>query len=143
MGNYMRLIFFDVDGVLNQLQKWHIDDNCVKVLAQLVDSDTKLVLVSTWRLGLERDIDSCSDQVIKLRKSLQKYGMDVVYKTQKLGDRRKEIDEFLRGKSVDNYVVLDDDKSEYSSVKGLNFYEVSHKTGLVKSDIAKIRKIMR
>lgn len=139
----MKLLFFDVDGVLNQLQKWHVDDNCVKVLAQLVGSDTKLVLVSTWRLGLERNIDSCSAQVIKLRKSLQKYGIDVVYKTQKLGDRRKEIDEFLRGKSVDSYVVLDDDKSEYSSIKGLNLYEVNCKTGLVASDIAKIKKVMR
>lgn len=138
----MRIIFFDVDGVLNQLQKWHIDDNCVRLLSKLVDKETKLVLISSWRSGLERNLSDCSPQVKKLRESLQKYGTDVIYKTQKLGDRRKEVEDYLRGKHVDSYIVLDDDKSEYSSVKGINFYEVSCKYGLTNSDIEKIRKVL-
>lgn len=139
----MKIIFLDVDGVLNQLQKYHVDRKCVKLLSGVVTSDVRIVLTSSWRMGFDRNIDKCSEQVKKLRKIMQEYGIDVLYRTEKLGDRREEVLSWLNGKNIDSYVILDDDKSEYSSLNGLNFYLVNHKTGLVQKDIKNILKLLR
>lgn len=135
----MRLIFLDVDGVLNQLQKYFVDNKCVQRLSSLIDFDVKIVLISSWRLGLDIDYKKCSPQVQKLRDICNQYDFDIKYKTGKTGDRRTEVLDFLSGKNVYNYIILDDDESEYSSVSDLNFYRVNNKTGLTDLDIAKIK----
>lgn len=61
-----RLIFLDVDGVLNRRCSWwrnsirrprgsHIDPECVRVLNDLIErSGAEIVLSSSWRLGKSR-----------------------------------------------------------------------------------------
>lgn len=139
----MRIIFLDVDGVLNQLQKYFIDKKCVQRLSSLVDADVKIVLISSWRLGFEMDYSKYSSQIKNLRDVCKQFGFDIRYKTQKLGDRREEVLDFMKGKSVSNYIILDDDKSEYSSIAGLNLYLINSKTGLTDFDIIKVRKMFK
>jgi len=123
----MKIIFLDVDGVLNQLQRYHVDENCVRELAKIYSTDTRIVLISSWRLGFSRNINQCSPQVKNLITCLNKYNMNIMYCTEKLGDRRKEVLNWLQGKNVESYIVLDDDKSEYSSLEELNIYITNSK----------------
>ena len=74
----MRLIFLDVDGVLNQLQKYFVDNKCVQRLSSLIDFDVKIVLISSWRLGLGIDYKKCSPQVQKLCDICKQYDFDII-----------------------------------------------------------------
>lgn len=141
VGLMMKIIFLDVDGVLNQLQKYHVDGNCIKELSKIYSADTRIVLTSSWRLGFSRNINQCSPQIRKLITCLNKYNMSIMYCTEKLGDRRKEVLSWLQGKNIESYIILDDDKSEYSSIDRLNIYLTNSKTGLTSKDIKSIKKM--
>ena len=128
-------IFLDIDGVLNQLQSWHIDKNCVEILASIVKKyNANIVLTSSWRLGYCRNIKYCSPQVRKLLGVFEGFGLAVYGRTENLGDRQKEIERYVETHGVGRYVILDDDASLFDqNVKDL--YLVSPKTGLIKKDI--------
>lgn len=123
----MKVIFLDVDGVLNSIENTikvvkrlrrrkmlirslSIDyvpfrRTCLKNLARIVRwTGAKVVVTSTWRTSKE------SLAVLKAR--LAEYGVPVYDCTRRFGDRGAEIKEWLSEKRDVNgvrYVVLDDE----------------------------------
>ena len=123
----MKVIFLDVDGVLND-QMWlhlfmdsEIDEVRVARLAEIVKAtDAKIVLSSSWRVLVDElddtDMHIWDDFVNKLRK----FGLEIYDRTPVIGmDRPLEMKTWLdRHKGqVDTYVSLDDDFTKIDYVK--------------------------
>ena len=134
-------IFFDCDGVINQLQpNFYIDENCVYRLAQLAISlGARLIMVSTWSAGFVYSLEMCTPQVRELRKLLRYERMDICGVIRESESRYKDIKTFL-GKNLDSYLILDDDKSLYKDVIDDNLYFVNAKTGLTEKDVKQLTK---
>mgnify|MGYP003299362211 CR=1 FL=1 len=125
------IIFLDIDGVLNQLQRnYFIDIDCVEVLAELCKNiNGEIVLSSTWRLGYS-NIGKSTPQVEKLKHIFESYGIKIVGRTPKLGDRAEEITKFIQLYGIDKYLILDDDKREFLSGLLPHTFIVNNRTGL-------------
>lgn len=123
----MKIIFLDVDGVLND-QAWlrsyttsEIDEARVERLAEIVKAtDAKIVLSSSWRVLVDElddtDMYIWDDFVNKLRK----FGLEVYDRTPVIGmDRPLEIKTWLdcHDSQVDTYISLDDDFRKEDYVK--------------------------
>ncbi len=105
----MKIIFLDIDGVLNDAPtilgtgndlptKAHLD--CLK---QIVDATgAKIVLSSSWRLYKSYRND--------VKNALSEVGLNFIDFTEELEDRDKEIREWLnRHPEVESFVILDDE----------------------------------
>lgn len=119
----MNLIFLDIDGVLNSINKlievyketgkphsgyaYPFDERCMENLQILVqETKSKLVITSTWRKDEEGRETLLSE--------LKKYGLDkevIAYTPVLFNEKRgKEIKEYLsRLKEVTKFIILDDD----------------------------------
>jgi len=152
----MKIIFLDVDGVLNNAethrskehhQTWPdwgyvgLDRRLVKRLNTLVEAtDAKIVLSSTWRLHHTPD---------EMRERLVSAGMDpaikILDRTPYLGrePRHREIEEWLKGREkslgVKAYVIIDDDSD--AEIKG-HFVHTAHDAGLTDEDVTEAIKIL-
>lgn len=123
----MKLIFLDIDGVLNTTQniKEHhkkglstssyniqLPDSCLKNLQTLVNNtNAKIVVSSSWRIP-----DYRSPAIRNLSKQLDKYGLDIygftpIYRDLNL-KRGDEIRDYINSLSepVEGIVILDDDE---------------------------------
>jgi len=120
-----RVIFLDVDGVLNSLQFFYkleaegkawmglVDPKAVERLSRLVrESGAELILSSSWREGWDPDPDRTEAPLQFLNDMLGQYDMRISDKTPAFhtGKREDEIIYWLRHskKRVDSFVILDD-----------------------------------
>lgn len=116
----MKIIFLDIDGVLNSEQfvskcgdSWNgdqVDPVAVQRLNLLIkQSGAKVVLSSSWRLN-ETGIKS----ITEVQELLNSLGIEctVVGVTGELNNNREEeIDDWLSANSnIKNFVILDDDR---------------------------------
>jgi hypothetical protein len=144
------LIFLDIDGVLNSRADWAhpytVDRANVKNLAELkkIFPCMKIILTSSWRAGWSLDRDACTPQVQALCSVLSEYGLAISGKTEKSadGDRLREIRHFLAGRPQKDWLILDDDRSEFPEVPE-QLYLTSPETGLTLADVKKIRKLWK
>lgn len=115
----MKVIFLDVDGVLNfhdtlvrDQSPASIDDDCVKRLAKIVacDDDVRIVLSSTWRHDFRRPDGRFRN---KLTASLAQEGLEIFDMTpsrMSMSHRGSEIAMWLEDRDdVEEFVILDDD----------------------------------
>lgn len=127
-GAAVKLIFLDVDGVLNChyteaaiLGYIGIDSELVKRLKRIVDaSDAKIMLISTWKEFLSEDCKEgahiMGDYLLdRLRREhLCIYGKvdcNTFNRGSKIGEYLKE---YLKDrKGIDGFVILDDTDSDY------------------------------
>lgn len=132
------VIFLDIDGVLNQLQKDFVDEKCVELLSKISKKmgDAQIVLISSWRKGYT-NLGKCTPQIENLKLKLQKYNLRIVGRTKDFGNRLKEIEDYLSTHEVQKYVILDDDKSEYERIPD-KLYLVNYRLGLTKEDVKNI-----
>lgn len=124
----MKLIFLDVDGVLNyDMCKHHVgiyygvDPEKVSLLKQIVDATSaKLILSSTWRRNIVPGMPlACQDNAfaIELMGKLKDQGLKLYDYTPADTDdkyRARQIKELIKeyrhnGQQIDGWVVLDDD----------------------------------
>lgn len=108
----MKVLFLDIDGVLNSREDHYSDklitDKHLVYLKEIVDkSNCKLVLSSSWRIIL--DIDH--ERSLNLKNRLGKYGLTIFDKTGNNGRYRgDQIREYLfLHPSIDKFCILDDD----------------------------------
>ena len=136
-------LFLDIDGVLNQLQPWKIDSNCVYRLKQICDNlgDVNIILTSSWRKGFSRYKERCTPQVQHLLDELAKVNLKVYGRTKDLDDRQAEVLDYCTRYGIVKYIVLDDDKTLFKDMK--NLYSVNAKTGLTDSDVKQLRKLYK
>lgn len=149
----MKVIFLDVDGVLNSesdliayRQKNNID-GCIfygevevrplRLLKEIVDNtNAKIVVTSSWRIGCKRKDGHIvgGKQYTKLTNRLKEYGLDIYDITPCLRDmdRGDEIREWLSNNPVDNFIILDDDTDMCEFLHTDHFIKTTYKYGLTK-----------
>lgn len=162
----MKVIFLDIDGVLNcRCCKNFIDgyhfvmDEKILLLKQLVDRTTgaKIVLSSTWRYGwvymdaYTSENDSFQQREIRhfiaLRDKLQEFELELLDRTPVSveDDRGKEIDEWLRkweGEPVESFVILDDLNRKYLRPHAGRLVRTSITNGLLQKHVELAVKIL-
>jgi len=122
----MKIIFLDVDGVLNAHLSSdappHTDEEKIALLADIIHStDAKLVIHSGWRFWLDEQMRPTTEEMRLLLESLERYHITVYDKTPDFADeeimrtkyfslvKAKEILAWLNEHdNVENYVVLED-----------------------------------
>lgn len=159
----MKVIFLDVDGVLNSeydlmihreknnitgsILYAEVEDRPLKLLKELVDkTGAKIVVSSSWRIGCER---SGKESVFgaglykKLENRLRDYGMDICDITPVCkGQRGDEIREWLNAhKYVDRFVILDDD-SDMCEYTETNLVKTDYSSGLQEKHIQDALQIL-
>lgn len=124
----MKVIFLDVDGVLNNRFTRArspqgfigIMDSKVKLVAKIADETDAIIVLSTdWRLMDDDDPD-----YIYLKKKLDKQGLCAFDKTPDINrfERGREIAAWLDAhENVEQYVVLDD-----IVFHDFNYYDLHH-----------------
>lgn len=107
----MKIIFLDVDGVLNHGKlAIKVEDEKVELLKKIVDeTNAKIVLSSDWRYWLNTD----DEDVALLIRKLKNLGMDIMSSTPitKHGYRGAEIYQWINewnGETIEKIVILDD-----------------------------------
>lgn len=127
----MKVIFLDVDGVLNTpktLRKFgfdFIDDILVALVARIVrETEAKIVLSSTWRLD-ERN-------KIMVEQALAKHNLAIHDCTPRIEsegwvERREEIQLWLDDNAVTKFAIIDD--WEDASI-GDSFFHTNENTGI-------------
>lgn len=117
----MKVIFLDIDGVLNSMDWFEknkgikgykkINPKKVELLKEIVDkTNAEIVLSSTWRNIPEHHLFSYLVDMLKSK------GMEIKSFTPKLGQNRpKEIKAWLeknKTEEIESFISLDDDFSE-------------------------------
>ena len=158
----MKIIFLDIDGVLNCLGCQEKIQGCIFVeekkiflLKELVDkTGAEIVLSSTWRYGWEcRDnIENPSPsqlQDIRLFEALEERlafcGIKLRGYTDDFGPRGKEIDAWLKAhfeENIESYVILDDMDAEELQPHSHRLVQTSIFYGLEAKHIRKATKIL-
>lgn len=122
----MKVIFLDVDGVLNSQDLFErcgeelvpIDEENIKCLKKIVDATgAKIVLSSSWRYGWAQHSDEVQDWCQLLVDTLDRYQMKIIDKTAYFssGRREDEIKDWLEQceENIENFVILDDGPYEW------------------------------
>ena len=120
----MKVIFLDVDGVLNLSAREArspsgyigIAEKCVRNLKSIVDqTNAYIVLTSDWKYGWSPDNERCDPEARYLNKKLNRHGLHIMTTTRE--DERRHrghgIKDWLeRNPHVTDWVVLDDELFE-------------------------------
>lgn len=148
--NKKKLIFLDVDGVLNSWTYWkslnpddqyelrHIDRNAIKKLKRIVDkTGAEIVVSSTWR-KFNEDM-----QVLATRLSV--YGLNIMSKTPVLCNKERghEITAWFESHPEykdATYIILDDDAD--MNVHMDHLIKTDYQYGLTNSKAEKAIKML-
>lgn len=134
------IIFLDIDGVLNQLQSWYVDEKCVKNLGILCNKlNATVVLTSSWKPGYCRVFDKCSPQIQNLLSICNEHHIQIVGRTRDFDDRSEEVQDYCHRHDISDYIILDDDPSIFSDTE--NLYLVNYRTGLTRKDVRGILRM--
>lgn len=139
----MKVIFLDVDGVLNhgkQIEK--VEDDKIQLLKQIIDeTGAKIVLSSDWRFWLGTD----DEDVALLQEELSGIGAEIMSSTpdSKHGYRGAEIYQWINewgGEAIDKFVILDDrdDMKPYMN----RLVQTSSNLGLQEKNVEKAVKLL-
>lgn len=161
MNELINIVFLDIDGVLNGLKT---KDRCglfvgieaakVLMLKKIVDeSNSKIVLVSSWKEGWYKDLDKkqYQDELANyLDYKLSVANLEIYDKTKPdSGRRAKNIKQYIKdlndkGIFVQKYVILDDEELDYVK-ENLDEYLVytDYKIGLQEYDVEKAINILK
>lgn len=119
----MKVIFLDIDGVLNsrsydRKRDWKkqtgIDETRLPLVKKIVDeTGAKIVLSSTWREDWDKDAALCRADGVYINRVFAKYGLQVYDKTPNLGgyvERKDEVKGWLdsAGANIENFAIIDD-----------------------------------
>ena len=134
----MKVIFLDVDGVLNSMSYYEqvtdifeeaIDQANVHELAKIVEAtDAKIVLTSSWRGGWEKNPEECRVDGKLLVRELAKEGIEIFDKTGMSGlweryGRSVEVITWMEeckqkyGEDIEAYVIIDDNDFDWEDYR--------------------------
>lgn len=113
----MKVLFLDIDGVLNSLSSVlalgnpneHLDPVCVALVARLLkETDAKVVVSSSWRIG--RTVETLKHELDRI--GAHKIADRIIGRTGDgyNGHRGRQIKEWIELNAPEcSYVILDDD----------------------------------
>lgn len=140
----MKVIFLDIDGVLNsriydRKRNWNeqtdIDETRLPLLKKIVDeTGAKIVLSSTWREHWNEDPLLCRDDGVYINNTFAKFGLEIYGKTPDLGltaERPEEIQAWLDSarELVESFVIIDDYRYGWENLSD-NFVKTNPHFGL-------------
>ena len=133
----MKVIFTDIDGVLNPHWKNKWSKSAIKIYNQICkEYDLKPVITSTWRINHTKE---------QLQKIFNDQGIEVeIYDyTPHIdqSDRGLEIKEWLSNNKVDNFVIIDDIIHNITP-HVVNVVKVRNWVGLTEEEYIEIKKIL-
>jgi hypothetical protein len=137
----MKLIFLDIDGVLNRNGNrppnvCEIEENPLSLLSDLIRrSGAEVILTSSWRLTADEP----------WREPLLRGGVSVAGQTARLNgnNRRREIELYLESHApVESFVILDDQAGRWGKLKN-NCVHINPKVGLTEANVAQALKILK
>jgi hypothetical protein len=133
----MRVIFTDLDGVLNPHWKKNWSKSAVLIYNQIChEYDLKPVISSTWRINHTKE---------QLQNIFDEQGIEVeIYDyTPHLEQQNRglEIKEWLKNNKVDNYVVIDDIVHNITPYVD-NVIKVRSWVGLTTEEYIEMKKIL-
>lgn len=124
----MKIIFLDIDGVLNTYESYHskdshvpIDEHRVFLLSQICEQTAaKIVLISSWKIFWIKENDKLIANdflAIELEKMFNHYDLKIYDKVSH-GDRKSReelIIEWLSNhEEISSFIIIDDESSFYS-----------------------------
>lgn len=146
----MKVIFLDVDGVLNYAgcRSYYADvyfvvEEKLQLLAELVKATkAKIILSSTWRLGFwdlyEGTESFDADLYLALVDALEEFDLTIFDCTgPSLATRGEEIDEWLRKREEkpESFIILDDMGPEQFGAYADHLVQTDFRTGLTKEQV--------
>ena len=146
----MKVIFLDVDGVLNNWQTTiltpdkyiGIEDSLVELLSKIVKlTDAKIVLTSDWK----DDWNLQKPDGVYLDDKLKKYDLKIITRTyESYPSRRGEgIRTYLKENKVEQYVIIDDTEfMDFTDELEERFVNTDPALGLTIEDVQKAVKIL-
>ena len=151
----MKVIFLDIDGVLNSHQYLsrtaledagiydELDPEKLKLLKTLVDqTGASIVLASSWRELFEnmKPLDFVAKNLLA---AFKEYGLSIYDMTPLLKARRdEEIRHWLsRHAEVEQFVFLDDEHYDWREL-GTRWVKTSYYTGLSEKDVLEAADIL-
>lgn len=112
-----KLIFLDIDGVLNHSKSNDaLDEQCLDNLSNIVDkSHAKIILISSWKSGWnEIDKDNQDEDANYLDSKLKEHKIYISHKSSRYAyGRTLEVVDYIMKYVSSNYVILDDESSCY------------------------------
>lgn len=156
----MKVIFLDIDGVLNEEKSRSrccgylgIDDKKVENLAKIVEeTNAKIVLISTWKDDWRKTYKAHQGMMANyLDRKLKKQGLVALDKTKSIDkhgfhfSRGEGILQYLADNKVEKYVILDDNQFNYDSC-GLSDYYIktdAYNGGLTEELAVKAIKLLQ
>lgn len=145
LGDFMdKIIFLDIDGVLNDNTVNGYLERCVNCLKSLVDRNgSKVVIISSLqgsgtiekRRRLSNKLSSVGINVSDYIDPNFNGDLDGVT----LSNRVIGIIDYLKKYQESSYVIIDDEFHEEYNLLGLNSYKTDMWTGLTKREVDKIK----
>ena len=150
----MKIIFLDIDGVLNSWDDYNdrcknlkkeerpsfgdIEERPLMLLKELIEAtNAKVVLSSSWRKSI-----FLTSEVYK---ALSTMGVELYDITPILpsGNRADEIKDWLKDKEVESFVILDDDSFEFKKNElSKNLVKTTMDSGLQKEHIEEAVQVL-
>ena len=133
----MKVIFLDIDGVLNTSETFierrknyertgvfnlEIDEFRLEYLKRIIDiTGAKIVLSSTWRHFFKKENDKVLPTILKGKKlydMLMRYGIEIYDKIPTtMGSREEQIQSWLLNRDdINNFVIIDDEPNMFKEL---------------------------
>ena len=136
----MKVIFLDIDGVLNTNSDREISSDKLKLLSELVSkTGADVVLSSSWRYGWNQlKLNQPGTRIYRLKQLLK--DNDIVIKDIIGLDLTKsiQIKNYLNTNMISNYIVLDDEPIDTA-----NLVKTNGDVGLTQSDCQKAYQLLK
>lgn len=117
----MKVLFLDIDGVLNSVRYdrerdmsklSNIDETRLPILQHIVkETSAVIILTSSWRTHWDADMGKRDAEGAYIEDVFTKYGLKIGGKTEELGrtaQRREEIEAWLASHETEAFAILDD-----------------------------------
>ena len=135
----MRIIFLDIDGVLNTNSDREISSDKLKLLSELVfKTGAEVVLSSSWRNWWNHPKTNIPGSFItKWKKQFLDNNISIILTTELECPKNLSIEKFIIQHDVKNFVVLDD-----QNVFDKNLVQTNGDIGLTQSDCQKAFQLL-
>lgn len=140
----MKILFLDIDGVLNSDSTKERIGPDGGIFASFIGIDKRLLkLFQDWRADkpIEVVLSSTWRTDDRLMKVLADHGLTWLDITPNRGYRGREIEEWLLGRDIEAYAILDDTPQFYGHQQP-HFVQTSYKHGLREKNLRKLGQIL-